>query len=454
MEYDGGSMDDEILEALAEEDLAHQQMYGGGYYGDREMGDNIPFDMPPAAVRRRAGYRIMHPEIGGLSPNLSGSPPGSFYDGTNYGSGLDDDGSSLDGFVVDDDPHIGRVSPQGSPGSLQWETDEGSGPEENQAQDSDYELNNHADNDSVQNEPSFGNAQYNSEDDSDQGPIAPLSRRQRVRPTFGSSDSEASQPATSIRNRSSQNFNHQRSIPHRSTAARRGGGRSRGVPIEIASESDSPAPPQQQRRRGGLTNRILSDDDTGVDASSGTATLGRQSPRPCPRHRNQRINRSSSSQASNALSPIHVVSDAPVSENEGSRSSSEIFRSFPVVASLPERPNTDDEGNQPRMFAGLGAHSLPHSPPTHITSPYNHLSPHSQSNRSQNDRLQSPLPPRPHRHGSSRPSISPMRPEERFQQGVRDRAAAKAAKKAERRRLKAERDQRQSAHAGPSNISS
>lgn len=454
----GADMDDDLLEALAEEDLAHDHTYGGAFYDDGETSDEIAFDLLPPTVRRRLGHRVLNPDLGPYSPTLApGSPPDSFYDGTNYGSEDEDDGSSLEGFVVDDDPHADHISPRGSPRSAQWETDEGSGMEEAQAQDSNFELNNQIDNDSENNRPSFAIAQHNSQDDSDEGPIAPSSRRQRLRQTSGSSGSEASQPLTSIRNRSFQNANtshNQRSIPHRSTAARQSGGRSRGVPIEIVSDSDSPVPPQRQRRRRGLPNRILSDDDSGVEASSGTATLGRRSPRPRSGPRNQRVNRPPISQTSNASSPISVVSDAPVSENEGSRSPPERFSYASIAASTTsERSYTNGEANRTLIVSNDGAHSPSQGSIAHLSSPHTHLSPHSIPQRRQTNRLQSPLPPRPNRHGPPRPSISPMRPQERFEQGVRDRAAAKAVKKAERRRLKAERDQRQAAQAGPSNAS-
>lgn len=485
MDYPHGvDMDHEVLEVLGEEDLVHHQMYGGGHYDDGETSEDIPFTVPRPGARRRVDYSMMNPELHGydVSPTLaSGSPPDSFYDGTNYGSEDDDDSSSLEGFVVDDDPHIDRVSPQGSPRSLQWETDEGSGSDENQVQDTDNERNIQADNDPNQHYPSIAIAQYHSDGDSDEGHIARTSRRQGMRSSAGSSGSEASQPLRSIRNRSSRNINpsqNQRNIPHRSTDARRNGGRSRGVPIEIASDSDSPVPPQRQRRRRGLLNRILSDDDSGVDASSGTATLGRQSPQPGPGLRNQRINRSAASLASNGSSPILVVSDEPVSENEGLQSRPEHSRSASVAASTPERSIANGEEDHTFLFQGHEIHSPGEGSPTHITShrDHNHLSPHSQPRHRQPNRRQSPLPPhpnrngasrpsispmrqsplppRPNRNGASRPSISPMRPQERFEQGVRDRAAAKAAKKADRRRLKAERDQRQRSQAGPSNASS
>lgn len=459
MEYGSGAdMDNDILEALAEQDIAHRHLYGGDYYDDGETSEDIALDLHRPAFRHRVHYRTVQPDIDRNAPHsVAGSPPHSFLDGTDYGSEDDDDGSSLEGFVVHDDGHIDNPSPGSSGRSLQWETDEGTGPEEIQTQNLDDEPISLAGDDSDQHESGFATAQYNLEDDSDEGPVAPTSRRQRFRGSVGShgsGNSEASRALAAVRNgrRQTTTFSQaQRSIPHRSTATGRSGGRSRGVPIAIVSDDDSPVPPQRQRRRRANQNRISSDEDS-VDASSGTATLGRRSPRPGPR--NQRINRPPPSQTSNGSSPIVVVSDAALSEEEGFSPPARSPSPLPTIFTQGFR-DTNGEGNYTRIPPNNGPHSLPQALSTPNASSHYNLSQHNHAQRSRGSRRQSPLPPRPNRHSPSpRASISAMLPEERFRQGVRDRQAQKAEKKAERRRLKAEREQRQRAQAGPSSENS
>jgi len=453
LEYGSGvSMDDDLFEALAEGDIEHRHLYGGDDYDDGESSVRIIPVGPP----QRRDYRNLASNVDQHAPSIE-SPPASFYDGTDYGSDDEDGGSSLEGFVVNDEV-VQDLSRGSSVRSLQWETDEGSGPEDIQTLNSEDEPLNQADDDSDPNEASFTTAQYDLEDDSDECPTASNSRRQMSRRVAGStraSSSGASQAPAAVRVGSHPTYDtsqNQHNIPHRSPATGRHGRRSRGVPIEIESDSDSPVPPRRQRRRRAIQNRISSEEDSDVDASSGTV-LGRQSPRPGPRPRNARINTFPASQTSNASSPILRVSDAPASDEENFPSPSERSQSILPTAFTNQSSTTGRRGSHASIPPNHGTQSPPQSSSTFNVTSNNHLSPHSQTQRNLSNRLESPLPPRPNRHGPPRPSISPMRREERFYQGVRDRQAQKDAKKAERRRLKAERDRRQRTQAGPSNAS-
>ena len=379
----------------------------------------------------------------------------SFLESTDEDS-EDDEVGSLENFVVND-VEDGPHSVTSSTRSLHWETDEGTDGETNQPQNSDHDRNSQDEDGS--NETSFGVTQYDPEDESDEGPIL-RSRRQVRRRSVASKQSSGSdggggsgvsQALNALRVRNGYNGNRvsanaQRTVPHRDPDANVE--RSTGGPIEIESDSDSPVPAQHaKRRRRALPNRLSSDDDSDVEASSGTATVGRDSPRPIASWiggRNGGIR--TAHHTSNASSPIPI-------ESSPTRS---IDRQLAVPGAFPERsrPHYSPDINDSQHIGRTSTHanrgegnsfrdmSTRRSPAN--ASPSNGLQ------QRRGTRRRSPFPPRTRtRSPTSRQSHSPTAME-MFEQGRRERQAQKMERRAERRRLKAEREQRGRPQSGPS----
>ena len=433
-------MDDDILEALAEEAYAngHGPMYGEELDSNRSQSIESYYSPPPD-----------RPPPFGYTVTSAGQDYSSLPD-TDEDSEDDREVSSLDDFVVDDeeDRHPSVAS---SVGVAHWEVDEETSLESMQDLDSDIGPISQDDTESHNNGDSFRTAQNNLDEESDEGPARP-SRRHLPRisvPSDDSINSEISQAVAAIRNRRQRTSTsrpangvsrHPRSIPHHS--------RNKGPRvIEIESDSDSPVPSQRPRRRRPIHNILSSDDETGNEASSGTATVGRQSPRPGPR--DQKSNRPQASQSSNASSPILVGSSPTRPENAGNLHPA-VPSPFSPPIPLPERSQSAlpaipinhssnyERAIQPPSPANHGAHSSPQ-----ISTTLNHslIVPGSQR---RGNHLQSPPQSRRSRHSpATRISRSPMGAGNRSEQGVRDRRAQKLEKREERRRLKAERERRQ-----------
>ncbi|CAD6590087.1 MAG: hypothetical protein ASARMPREDX12_004189 [Alectoria sarmentosa] len=234
--------------------------------------------------RMRQRDRRITAQLNRLGAHTEEQPPyDSFLDDTDDGS-EDEEVGSLDGFVVNDVEDAPR-SITSSTQSLHWETDEGTDGEGNQPQNSDNDQISQDEDGSFRNEASLAIAQYDPEDESDEDPILRSRRqiRRSVAPNHssgsdgsdGSGGSGISQTLHALRVRNGHNgsgvfANAQRNIPHRNTDA--SGERSVGGPIGFESDSDSPVPAQHTRRRRVIPNRLSSDDDSDVEASSGTAT--------------------------------------------------------------------------------------------------------------------------------------------------------------------------------------
>ena len=396
--------------------------------------------------RMRQGNRRIMGHLRPLPAHPVEEPPyDSLFDDTDDAS-ADDETGSLDSFVVDD-VEDGPYSVASSPRRLHWDTDEGTDGEGSQPQNSENHHNSQDGDGSVGNERSISIEQYDPEDESDEGPII-RSRRQARRRSVASNQSSASDGSGisgtsqaldalhAMRNRYSGSrvpANAQRNIPHRNLGAM--GGRSTGGPIEIESDSDSPVPAHHARRRRAIPNHLSSEDDSDVEVSSGTATVGRDSPKPVARL-SARSSGSNvlASQTSNASSPILIDSSPTRSTVPGA---------FPR-RSRSDMSSTSLHANNPRHIGrahpNRGVNNSPQgmsarrSPAT--ASPSNGL----QQRRGTQRR--SPYPTRPHpRSPTSRQAHSPN-PVEMVEQGRRDRQLAKTERRAERRRLKAEREQR------------
>ena len=438
-------MDDDILDALAEGAYArgHGPVYGEDLDSNHSQSVEDYYSPPPAPF----GYRVLSPDHQRM--NYTSLPD------TDEDSVDDEEINSLDDFVEDDEDEEDRhPSVTSSIRSVHWETDDGTGLEIIQSQDFHGDRNSQDDTEPNQNEASFGTAQCNLDEDSDEGPVPPA-RRQILRISITSdesSSSEISQVMADIRNRR-QRLNtsgttsgisrQRRNIPHHS--------RDMGPKIiEIESDSDSPVPSQRQRRRRPIQNRLSSDDESGNEASSGTATVGRLSPRPAPRA--QKINRPQASQTSNASSPILFESSPTRSENAENVHLA-VPGSFPPSIPFYERSQSALPATSTNRSSGIhestshaptpanhGAHSSPQT-----SSTLNH-SPALERRQHQGSHLQSPSQShRSRRSPATRLSRSPMGAEQRHEEGVRDRRAEKLERREERRRLKAQRERRQEA---------
>ena len=380
---------------------------------------------------------------------LAEEEPGydSFLDDTDEDS-QDDEANSLEGFVVND-VEDGQHSITSSARSLHWETDEGTDEEVNQPQD--YDNGRSSQDEDGSNETTSVLAQYDPQDDTDEGPIV-RSRRQAQRRSEASTQSSGSDGrggsgvsqalnALRVRNRyngSRVSANAQRNIPRRNPDTR--GERSADDTIEIESDSESPVPAQHtRRRRRAVPDRSISDDNSEVEVSSGTATVGRDSPRAIAGWTNDRSEGTRMvRQTNNASSPIRIES-SPTRPTDGQ---------FAVPGAFPQhsRPHTSLDITNSRHISRTPAHtnrgegnSLQDTSTRH---PPTNASPSNGHQQRRGARRRSPLPPRAHpRSPRSIQSHSPNATET-LEQGRRERQAQKNERRVERRRLKADREMR------------
>lgn len=429
-DMDGATMED-LVGALGEDP------YMGGYIPNLDFSEHGyssedgSFEGTPPRMRQRE--RRITAELNRLRAHPEEEPPyDSFLDDTDEGSG-DEEVGSLDGFVVNDVEN----SPRSVISSTRWETDEGTDEEGDQPQNSENDQNS-------QDE----DAQQDSGDESDEGPILRSRRQVRRRSVVSNQstrrdESGVPQALNALRGRTEYNgsrlsANSQRNLAHQNPDAT--GERSIVGPIEIESDSDSPVPVRHSRRRRAVPLRFSSDDDSDVEASSGTATVGRDSPRPIVGW---------SARSSGGIPPASQTSNA---------SSTMLIQSSPtrsinsVPGAFPQRPpfampstslhpdNAQQIGRRAPTRATRGAHN--HPPGISIRRPTANASPSSGLQQRRGTRRRSPLPTRAHPHSpTSRQSHSPTTME-MFEQGRRDRQTQKVERRAERQRLKAEREQR------------
>ena len=380
--------------------------------------------------RSRQRGRRMTAVLNRLRARTEETPPyDSFLDDTDEGS-EDEEAGSLDNFIV----NTTRTS-------LHWETDEGTDREGNQPHISDNDQNSQDEASST----SSAIGQYDPEDESDEGPILRSRRRVRQRSVAsnqssasdGSGSSSVSQALNALRMRngytgSQVSANAQRNIPHRNPDAH--GERSTGSPIEIESDSDSPVPAQHTRRRRAIQHRLSSNDDTDVEASSGTATVGRDSPRLVTTNTSSPILIESSSTRS-ANRQLAVPGAFPQGPRSDMSHTSPDTNNSRHISRAPTRANRGED----HSFQGMSTRRYPAN-----------ASPSSGIQQHRGTRRRSPLPPRAHpRSPTSRQSHSPSA-REAFEQGRRDRQAQKVERRAERRRLKTEREQRGRPQSAPS----
>ena len=316
---------------------------------------------------------------------------------------------------------------------MRWETDEETDEEGNQPPNLDNDQNSQDEDGSVRDRIPIINAQQDTEDEFDEGPI--LRSRRQVRGTSlvssqstrsdDSGGSGVSQALNALRGRTEYNgsrlsANAQRNIAHRNPDA--SGERYTVGPIEIGSDSDSPVPVQHSRRRRVAPLRFSSDDDSDVEVSSGTATVGRDSPRP--------------NQNTNASSPILIQSTPSTSRDSVPGAFPQQTPSaMPSTSLHPE--NARQTGRRAPTRANRGANNSPRG--ISIRRSTANASTSSVLQQRRGTRRRSPLPTRA--SPTSRQSHSPTAME-MFEQGRRDRQTQKTERRAERHRLKAEREQR------------
>ena len=438
---------EEMIGAIGESHMeGHVPNFGFSEHED--MSDDGSSEGTAPQIRRRDRHGAAQPNRLQVDPHER-STYDSFLDDRD-GESEGEEGSSLDGFImndVEDGPH----SVATSTGSLHWETDEGTESEGAQAHNSDNDQDNQDEN--GLNGTTFTIGQDDPEDESDDGPILRSRRQARRRSVAsdqssgsdGSRGSGVSQALNALRvrrgwNGSRASANPRRTISHWNSDARRE--RSTSGPLEIESESDSPVPAQHtRRRRRAVPVRLSSDDDSGVEASSGTAAVGRDSPRAMSgwistRHADSRP----ATRTNNALSPTAIES-TPIRSVERRLA---VPGAFPQQRSARPRPSLNANDIQHASSAPTRANqgedgilrntSMRRSPAN--ASPSNGLQ------QRRGTRRRSPLPLQSHpRSPTPSHSHSPTAME-MFEQGRRDRQARKIERRAERRRLKAEREQR------------
>ena len=433
-----------------------------GALGDEVMGGRVPnldhsehgytsedgsFEGNVTQIRRRE--RRIAAQLDRLQAHPDEAPTyDSFLEDSDEDSDDEEDGS-LDGFVVndiEDGPH----SVTSSTRSLQWETDEGTAVDGNQPRYPDFVPSSQYEGSSDEGLTPL--SQYSPEDESDEGPIL-RSRRQARQRSVGSNQSSGSdgrnvsQALDALRMRNRHNgsgipANTKRTITHRNPDV--GGERSTIGPIEIESDSDSPIPAQQtRRRRRAVPNRVQSDHESDAEASSGTATVGRDSPRTISGWINRRnVGIQPVRQTSNASSHISIESSPTPS----------VERAFAVPGAFPQRPRTavpliPDTTTRPITRANRKEDNSLQVPSTR---PSANAPPIYRLHLGRGTRGRSPLPSRAHAHSPApRQSHSPTAME-LFEQGKRERQARKNERRAERRRTKAVREQRERTQSGPS----
>lgn len=371
----------------------------------------------------------------------------TFFDDTDEDN-EDEEAGSLDDFVVNDVEN-GPHSVTSSTENLRWETDEGTDREANHPQGSD--IGQDSQDEDGYNETTFAVAQYDPEDESDEGPILRSRRQARQRPVAsqqssgsdGSGGSGVSQALNALRVRNEDNGGRvsahaHRNIPHRNADTR--GERTADDPIEIESDSDSPVSAQHAwRRTRAIRNRPLSDNDSDVEASSGTATVGRDSPGPIAdwiRRRSEGIRMGRHS--SDASSPT-ATETSPTRPIDGHLA---VPGAFPQRSQLHSWLDTNNSQHSSRTPARANRGETNSFRDTSTRPLPTDASPSNGLQQRRGTRRRSPFPPRA-RHRSLTPtqSHSPTAME-MFEQGKRERQAQKIERRAERRRLKAEREHR------------
>ena len=454
-------MDDALFENLAEEANAHES------YGEHRDSDAEDDDYSPRSYIRHRVSNV-------LRPRLQSNDYDSLPD-TEEGSGDDDEEvDSVDSFVVADEEvppstassnRSGSPSYASSPRSLNWEIENRTAIGDIQESDDDHESQQNSE--ASEHEASSPLSHIDREDESDEGPV-PLSRRQLFRFSSDSDESASTESSQAVATIIQDRVRRRRTPRAASGIARQKGniahrnrerGHSNGASgiIEIESDSEPPIPTQRRRRRRAIQTRLSSDEETNAEASSGTATVGRQSPR--LGSRTQPNERLQGSQARNTSSPAVIASSSTRSSNmeDEEPDHPHVPTAFPPSRPFSERPQSAllaisphsphesyERTRRPPTDASHSTYSLPRNYPTLDHSAY----PGRPSVNQQRRRNRPYGLPRP-RHGRNSPaarlSHSPMRSEGRTGQSARDRRAQKIEKRAERERLKAEREQRSSA---------
>lgn len=404
--------------------------------------DNESYGTPPDNHYRLAGPRYLPvggpPQAGTPYDSLQEDSDESLQEDNDEFTEDDEDAGSLDGFLVDDLAEPPRSRSE-SANRLIWSSDEGS--QTDNAQEQDHEMH---DNDRTNLDGAFSTTgpavQYNLDDDSDEGPVPPSRRRvaRRSAAPNASSDEDSSLPTSAnrrhnrgdrSRRRTTTTTDMQSKRPHRSRHEPHSNGRSSGVPIQIDSDSDAPVSASQPNRRSRAQPPTFSE-DSDVEISSGTVTLGRPSPGSMQKHDR------STSKSINDSSPIVIGSNSRQPEMNGN-------------GPFPRSENDSGRINQSTLFSGsrqLANLGPPQPAPDSLNEPAHRSGP-SFSPYSRINRRISPVPYRSHIRSPAPESSRPATAQEEFDQGVRQRQAQKAERKSERRRIKAERDRRREASA-------
>jgi len=467
---DGDDMDRAILDVVDREGNIHEHIreYSPAYLSEDDYPSEEEYEEDARAREHERRERIMAGELRrlqrnrdrhtGLNPYLgeAGTPYDSVHEETDEDS-EEEDAASLDGFVVDDAGER-HHSPSSSIRSLQWETDDGSGDEDMRTHDTEDGFETEASDNSDQDDDSallvLTTDRHTSEEDSDEGPIPP-SRRQitrRAQSLNGFSSDDDGQPVAmnrrqrrrnAVRERSNVTLEPSHSIPHHSRAAGTDMERSSGVPIEVDSDSDAPISASQSQRNRRVPRASPQSEGPESGDSSGTATVGRLSPRS---RVNELRDSPSGTRGSNESAAIMIESSPRRPRIDADRQSANENVS-PANESSVEPPRYSDN-SFPRTFPHWNQPlDDPHWPPPNSSDPNRSPAASTPGRRNPANQRLSPLPPWSHRHspppGFSRPTTS----EEQVQQGLRDRQVQKAERKTERRRLKAERERRRNGEA-------
>ena len=450
--------------------MGHAQELGGDDSAYSGLSDGSGEDAITIASERAA---TLHRRNGARGRPVSGhlhipSVRRAFSETDNEGdtddySFEDDEAGSLNDFVIQDGGAEPSVGNSFSPRSSHYASDEVSDiiPPlmSYSSEEEEEETHSHGEeHDIIQNNELPENRTINLDSDSDEGPVRRIGRHvyqsSTISPSPSSSDGSEEIALAEHRNRS-RHFKRQQNdfalarrssatgpsaINHTRSPGQRSG--SRGVAVEIDTDSDSPSLVQQRRRRRAMQHLIVSDDDededgtaTAADAgrdvfpvlsrpsSSGTATVGRPSPRESSTRRNDDMQ--PAVQAFRAVSPILIGSS--------------------TIGSDPEQ-----NGWSPYHESTISPDDLPRAPRTRIARSGNSRSRtrHSFINgNAQRPRIQSSRPPRPSIQPSSAPTSQPAPSRSLVEGPCSDRARHiinnRVARKAERQLAKQDRRRRE-----------
>lgn len=449
---------------------------GGDIYPSSGLSDDSGEDIMAiaserAAIRRRNGARGR--PVAGRLQNPSARRPYSEADNegdTDDYSAEDDEAGSLDDFVVHDVEEEPFVGLSFSPRSSRYASDEVSDiipPLISYSSDGGEEDHSHGEeSEMIQNHEQPENQPINLDSDSDEGPIRRTGRHvyQTSTVSLSPSPSDGSEDIALAAHNRSRQFRRQqndlamgrilsRTGPTAINHARSPGPRSgsRGVAVEINSDSDSPSLVQRPRRRRALQHLIISDDDedehddaTAANAggdvfsvfsrpsSSGTATVGRPSPRESSTRRDDM---QPAVQEFPAVSPI-LINSSPVGSDAGQNGWSPYQES---TISL------DDVPRAPRASIARSGHSRSRTRDSYT------------NRNEQRHRVQSPRPRRPTIQPSSAPTSQPALSRGLIEGPRSDRARhvvnSRAARKAERQLVKQDRRRREQDRANISGSS-